>query len=139
MSDQEGWLELCDLYLLHHEFGRAAFCMEELLLNSPHNHLYHQRYAEIKYTQGGFDNMEIAKAHFCQAAKLNPNNLRALYGVCQVFIKTISPHNIVLKNKKIYFLGGKQFGTDSQAAKQEERIWKASLVGFQAYSGQVKF
>lgn len=84
MSDQEGWLELCDLYLLHHEFGRAAFCMEELLLNSPHNHLYHQRYAEIKYTQGGFDNMEIAKAHFCQAAKLNPNNLRALFGVCQV-------------------------------------------------------
>ncbi|XP_059475667.1 ER membrane protein complex subunit 2-like isoform X2 [Neocloeon triangulifer] len=83
MSDQEGWQELCDLYLLHQEFSRAAFCMEELLLNSPHNHLYHQRFAEIKYTQGGIENMELAKAHFCQAAKLNPNNVRALFGVLQ--------------------------------------------------------
>lgn len=28
--------------------------------------------------------MELAKAYFCQAAKLNPNNIRALYGLLLV-------------------------------------------------------
>lgn len=81
MSDQEAWHELCDLYLQEHEYSKAAFCMEELILHNPHSHLIYQRYAEIKYSQGGFDNMELAKVYFCQAAKLNPNNIRALYGI----------------------------------------------------------
>lgn len=36
--------------------------------------------------------MELAKAYFCQAARLNPNNIRALYGLLLVrknFIKNI--------------------------------------------------
>ncbi|KAH0948128.1 hypothetical protein HN011_012422 [Eciton burchellii] len=81
MSDQEAWHELCDLYLQEQEYSKAAYCMEELILHNPHSHLVYQRYAEIKYSQGGFDNMELAKAYFCQAAKLNPNNIRALYGL----------------------------------------------------------
>ncbi|XP_076245638.1 ER membrane protein complex subunit 2-A isoform X2 [Calliopsis andreniformis] len=81
MSDQEAWHELCDLYLQEQEYSKAAFCMEELILHNPHSHLIYQRYAEIKYSQGGFENMELAKAYFCQAAKLNPNNIRALYGL----------------------------------------------------------
>ncbi|XP_076279523.1 ER membrane protein complex subunit 2 [Lasioglossum baleicum] len=81
MSDQEAWHELCDLYLQEQEYSKAAFCMEELILHNPHSHLIYQRYAEIKYSQGGFDNMELAKIYFCQAAKLNPNNIRALYGL----------------------------------------------------------
>ncbi|XP_014469447.1 PREDICTED: uncharacterized protein LOC106741701 isoform X2 [Dinoponera quadriceps] len=81
MSDQEAWHELCDLYLQEQEYSKAAYCMEELILHNPHSHLIYQRYAEIKYSQGGFDNMELAKAYFCQAAKLNPNNIRALYGL----------------------------------------------------------
>ncbi|XP_057337363.1 ER membrane protein complex subunit 2-like [Microplitis mediator] len=81
MSDQEAWHELCDLYLKEQEYGKAAFCMEELILHNPHNHLIYQRYAEIKYSQGGFENIEIAKAYFSQAVKLNSNNLRALYGL----------------------------------------------------------
>ncbi|XP_071451021.1 ER membrane protein complex subunit 2-like isoform X3 [Hetaerina americana] len=81
MSDQEAWQELSELYLMETDFARAAFCMEELLLQNPHNHLVHQRYAEIRYTQGGYENMEIARAHYCQAIKLNPNNIRALYGL----------------------------------------------------------
>lgn len=28
--------------------------------------------------------MELAKAYFCQAVKLNPNNIRALYGLLLV-------------------------------------------------------
>lgn len=81
MADIEGWQELSELYINELDFGKAAFCIEELILHNPHNHLLHQRYADIKYTQGGYDNMELARAYYCQALKLNPNNLRALYGV----------------------------------------------------------
>jgi len=81
MSDQEGWTELCDLYLLEQDYAKAAFCFEELLLYNPHNHLYHQKYAEIKYSQGGAENLDIARAYFAQALKLNSSNMRAAYGL----------------------------------------------------------
>nr|CAG4641164.1 EOG090X0CGE [Eulimnadia texana] len=81
MADQEAWQELCDLYISQQDWTKAAFCMEELLLHSPHNHLYLQRLAEIKYTQGGYENLEIARSYYSQAAKLNAGNVRALYGI----------------------------------------------------------
>ncbi|KAK7074712.1 ER membrane complex subunit 2 [Halocaridina rubra] len=81
MSDTEGWQELCDLYLKEGDYSKAAFCMEELILSNPHYHLFYTKYAEIKYTQGGLENYELARSYFCQAAKLNPGNLRALYGL----------------------------------------------------------
>lgn len=31
--------------------------------------------------QGGLDNIEIARSYYSQAIKLNPKNLRALYGL----------------------------------------------------------
>ena len=51
MADQEAWMELCDLYISQQEWNKASFCIEELMLHNPFNHLYMQRYAEIKYTQ----------------------------------------------------------------------------------------
>lgn len=51
MIDQDAWNELCDLYLSEQEYAKAAFCMEELILQNPHNHLFHLRFADIKYTQ----------------------------------------------------------------------------------------
>lgn len=81
MADSEAWQELSELYLAEQDFAKAAFCFEELLLHNPHNHLLYQRYAEIKYTQGGYENVEVARANYCQALQLNPNNLRALFGV----------------------------------------------------------
>jgi hypothetical protein len=33
------------------------------------------------FKQGGFENMELARAHYCLALKLSPNNIRALYGL----------------------------------------------------------
>ncbi|XP_064652261.1 ER membrane protein complex subunit 2-like [Lineus longissimus] len=81
MADYEGWMELCDLYLAEMDYAKASFCLEELILSNAHNHLYHQKYAEIKYTQGGADNMGLAQTYFSQAAKLNPNNMRALFGL----------------------------------------------------------
>jgi len=81
MSDQEAWLELSELYSLEQEYSKAAFCMEELLLHNPHNHLYHQRHAEIRYTWGGYEQLELAKHYYSQAIKLAPSNMRALYGL----------------------------------------------------------
>ncbi|XP_050040688.1 ER membrane protein complex subunit 2-A-like isoform X2 [Dermacentor andersoni] len=81
MGDQEAWLQLCGLYLREQDLARAAFCLEELILCNPHNHLYYQRYAEIQYTIGNMETMELARSYFAQAVKLNPNNIRALYGL----------------------------------------------------------
>ncbi|XP_068622901.1 ER membrane protein complex subunit 2-like [Battus philenor] len=81
MSDVEAWQELSELYLQMQEYGRAAFCVEELILHQPHNHLMHQRLADIRYTMGGVDNMELAKTYYCQTLKLNPDNVRALLGL----------------------------------------------------------
>ncbi|XP_078585983.1 ER membrane protein complex subunit 2-like [Branchiostoma floridae x Branchiostoma japonicum] len=81
MSDHEAWLELANLYIVEMEYGKAAFCLEELIMANPQCHLYHQRYAEVRYTQGGTENMELARKYFAQAAKLNPTSIRALFGL----------------------------------------------------------
>lgn len=82
MADAEAWMELADLYTEELEYGKAAYCMEELILQQPFNHLFHQRYAEIRYTQGGMENFEHAKQHFAQAVYLSHHsNIRALYGL----------------------------------------------------------
>lgn len=47
MTDYESWNELCDLYLTQHDYTNAAFCLEELIMSNPHNHLYHQKYADV--------------------------------------------------------------------------------------------
>ena len=80
MSDQEAWMELAELYISQQDYKKAKFCMEELILVNPQNHLYHQRYAEILYTLGGNENMEKARKYFAQALKLDNNNMRALFG-----------------------------------------------------------
>lgn len=77
-ADQEAWGELSDLYLYEHDYTKAAFCAEELLLINPHNHLNHERYASIRYGQGDFDK---ARTYYFSALKLNPANIRALYGI----------------------------------------------------------
>ena len=47
MTDYEAWMELCDLYIREHDYTKAAFCLEELIMSNPHNHLYHQKYADV--------------------------------------------------------------------------------------------
>ncbi|CAH1183256.1 unnamed protein product [Phaedon cochleariae] len=80
MADVEAWQELSELYISEHEYSKAAFCVEELILHNPHNHLLHQRYADIRYSQGGMENIELARTYYNQSYKLNPKNIRALYG-----------------------------------------------------------
>ena len=81
MNDGEAWMELCELYILEQDYTKASFCCEELILQNPHNHLYYQKFADIKYTQGGLDNVVLAKTYYCQAVKINSGNMRALYGL----------------------------------------------------------
>ena len=47
-ADQEAWLELCDVYLSELEYSKAAFCLEELILMHPYNHVYHQKFADVR-------------------------------------------------------------------------------------------
>ena len=106
MSDQEGWLELCELYISEQEYSKAAYCIEELLLHNPHNHLYHQRHAEIRYTMGGYDNLELAKQYYCQAVKLAPSSMRALYGLLVTVAQLgSSPKCPNTKKKELLSLG----------------------------------
>lgn len=81
MSYQEAWMELSELYIGLQEYSKAAFCLEELILQQPHNHLYHERYAEVQYTIGTHEAVERARKYFAQALKLEPNNRRALLGL----------------------------------------------------------
>uniref|UniRef100_A0A8C5E3G5 ER membrane protein complex subunit 2 n=2 Tax=Gouania willdenowi TaxID=441366 RepID=A0A8C5E3G5_GOUWI len=80
VGDQEAWHELSELYINEHDYGKAAFCLEELMMTNPHNHLYCEQYAEVKYTQGGLENLELSRKYFAQALRLNNRNMRALFG-----------------------------------------------------------
>lgn len=98
--DQEAWQELCDLYLSEQDYAKAAFCMEEMILHNPHNHLLHERLAEIRYTQGGFENLELARTYYCQALKLNGNNMRALFGLYLTAYSIATSQKCVSAKKK---------------------------------------
>lgn len=55
------------------------------------NSVYACRLADIRYTQGGMDNMELARQYYVHALKLsNMQSLRAAWGallVCECFVK----------------------------------------------------
>lgn len=85
-SDQEAYQELAELYLSIGKVEMAKFCLEELLMFSPENYLYHLQYAEVLFALSSHnkDNNYIilARQYYCQSLELNPdNNLRALYGL----------------------------------------------------------
>ena len=48
MIDFEGWMEVCDLYLSQLDYSKACYCMEELIMSNPHNHLFYQKFAEVR-------------------------------------------------------------------------------------------
>lgn len=39
---------------------------------------------QVKYTQGGLENMELSRKYFAQALRLNNRNMRALFGLYMV-------------------------------------------------------
>ncbi|KAF9334147.1 ER membrane complex subunit 2 [Podila minutissima] len=76
--DFEGWLQLADMYMEEFMYAQAAFCMEEVLMLQPQNHIFHLRYAEILYTQ---DNVQLALKQFCRVVELCKDHVRGLYGI----------------------------------------------------------
>ncbi|GMT15202.1 hypothetical protein PFISCL1PPCAC_6499 [Pristionchus fissidentatus] len=91
ITDSEAWLQLSELYLAESDYARAAHAMEEVLLAAPTNSIYLRRLADIRYTQGGQEHLDIARAYYEQALKFSPQDLRALYGVvlsCNTLLAT---------------------------------------------------
>jgi len=81
-ADHYAWEQLLDLYMSQERFELAKFCIEELILLFPENHVYHTLYAETLHTLGGKSNLELARMYYAQALELKPNNnVRALYGL----------------------------------------------------------
>ncbi|KAK9764305.1 Inositol phosphatase SIW14 [Basidiobolus ranarum] len=77
-NDTEAWLELCALYLDQFMYQQAAFCLEEVILMQPLNHLFHLKYAEVLFTM---DNIPMALKEFCHVIELCTDHVRGLYGV----------------------------------------------------------
>ncbi|KAF9111407.1 ER membrane complex subunit 2 [Mortierella sp. AM989] len=77
-TDFEGWLQLADLYLEELMYSQAAFCMEEVIMLQPQNHIFHLKYAEILYSQ---ENIGLALKQFCRVVELCKDHLRGLYGI----------------------------------------------------------
>ncbi|XP_013137715.1 PREDICTED: ER membrane protein complex subunit 2-like [Papilio polytes] len=128
MSDVEAWQELCELYLQVQEYSRAAFCAEELILHQPHNHLMHQRLADIRYTMGGIENMELAKTYYCQTLKLNPDNLRALLGLFLVANNLVGQYKSSGNSKRKEAWRLSQWAQSRVSAKQRQARAKLGLT-----------
>ncbi|KAJ2779133.1 tetratricopeptide repeat domain-containing protein [Coemansia interrupta] len=77
-NDFEAWLELSHLYLAHHMYRQAAFCLEEVILQQPANHYFHLCYAEINYSMGQWD---IALKEYLRVVELSTDNVRGFYGI----------------------------------------------------------
>ena len=69
-ADHEAWLELCDVYLYEMEYTKAAFCLEELILMHPHNHVYNQRYADVFLLIKYLTNSHLIKLFFSRSSIL---------------------------------------------------------------------
>lgn len=77
-GDEQAWLQLSDLYMAENMCQQAAYCIEEVILINPKNHLYFLRYADIMCCLCKY---QVASKYYCQALELSKNNVRALYGI----------------------------------------------------------
>ena len=74
-------MELGDFYTEKGHFLRALFCYEEVVMLAPENHYYFLRLAELYYTDGGKQNIQVAVKYFSYVISKNPQNPRALWGL----------------------------------------------------------
>ena len=100
MNDQEAWKELCELYMMEHDYPKAIFCMEELLLSHPLSHIYHTRLAEMHYTLGTHESLELARSYYSQALKLSETNVRALHGLHLTLNQLLGGNKLTSQQRK---------------------------------------
>ncbi|KAJ3105823.1 AAA ATPase [Phlyctochytrium planicorne] len=77
-QDVEAWSQLASYYLAQCMFQQAAYCLEEVMLLKPANHLVQIQYADLMTTSGKED---LALKYYCSALELCKDNVRALYGI----------------------------------------------------------
>ncbi|XP_073703862.1 ER membrane protein complex subunit 2 [Garra rufa] len=77
VGDQEAWHELSELYINEHESHVSFKCA----YNTTSPFCFLCNLPQVKYTQGGLENLELARKYFAQALKLNNRNMRALFGL----------------------------------------------------------
>lgn len=80
-GDLAAWKELGSLYLRLNLFAPARFCMEEMTMAQPYNHVWFTLCAEILYTMGTTDSLQLARKYYAHSVNLFPAGLRALYGL----------------------------------------------------------
>ncbi|CAI5442056.1 unnamed protein product [Caenorhabditis angaria] len=81
LNDSEAWLQLSELYLLENDIPKAVHCLEECVLISPLNSMFLRRLGDLRYTQGGLENVDLARAYYERAIKINSTDLRSQYGL----------------------------------------------------------
>ncbi|CAI2347183.1 unnamed protein product [Caenorhabditis sp. 36 PRJEB53466] len=102
LNDPEAWLQLSELFLLENDVAKAVHCLEECVLISPLTSMYLRRLGDLRYTQGGLENVELARAYYERALKINPTDLRSQYGILlsNNFIASSSKNNTEKKTAR---------------------------------------
>jgi len=144
MADADAWIDLASIYVATCEYRFAAFCYEDLILLQPYNWLYHIKYAEVLYSMGGNDNVELAKKEYMQAYELKPDsNARALYGIC-LCASTLGAGNYG-KQSSAHIKRDLLNEFEWASAKLKElytsekaNTWKHAEVGLQEMKGAIK-
>ncbi|UMM20723.1 hypothetical protein L5515_015894 [Caenorhabditis briggsae] len=81
LNDPEAWLQLHELFLQENDIAKAVHCLEECCLIQPLNSMYFRRLGDLRYTQGGAENIDYARRYYERALKINPTDLRSQYGI----------------------------------------------------------
>jgi tetratricopeptide (TPR) repeat protein len=80
-GDVAAWHEMAEVCLASCDYAGAAYCLEEVVLGCPLDSNVHVRLAEAYCTAGGLSNAKLGRKHMAQAVQLDPDNLRAWYGL----------------------------------------------------------
>lgn len=80
-GDVAAWGEMAEVCLSACDFKGAAYCYEEVILGCPLDSSVHTKMGEIYATIGGISSTKLARKHLAQAVQLEPDNLRAWYGL----------------------------------------------------------
>ena len=80
-GDVAAWNTMAEVCLSVSDFTGAAYCYEEVILGQPLDSNIHCKLGEVYCTAGGLSNTKLARKHLAQAVQLDPNNLRAWYGL----------------------------------------------------------
>ncbi len=80
-GDVAAWYQMYHARLPVCDYVGAAYCLEEVILACPLDYHVHTLCGEAYATAGGLSHLKLARKHLAMAIQLNPNNVRAWYGL----------------------------------------------------------